>query len=170
MAVDFSTVPDVNSYVNDTGQFVSVDASTGFGPGTSSDQWSSNYVPVVPDTSSLNLPGQFNIPGGLASNGAVGASDPSGINMIHTDPTVNPTPTGGFLHDLALIASATQAGMQAFVKGSPSVAIPGARLPVGKNAGGAFSLTTPQGGVNWLVVGGAIALFAVGAVLVVKYA
>lgn len=169
MSVDFSAVPDVNSYVTDSGQFVAVDSSGGF-PGSSIDAWSPNYTPVVPDTTPLNLPGQFNIPGGIASNGGMGASDPSGINVVHTDPTVNPTPSGGYMHDLALIAASAQQSFQAFVKGSPSVAIPGAKYPTGRNIGGALSLTTPTGGVNWWVVGGAIALMAVGAFVVVKYA
>lgn len=133
--------------------------------------YSSAYTPVVPDTTSLNLPGQLpGIPGGGASNGGVGASDPSGINMVHTDPKVNPTQTGGFMQALAQIAAAGSQSFTTFVKGSPSVGIPGAKTPVSGGIGGAFSLTTATGATNWTTIAIIVGVLGVGAFLVVKYA
>lgn len=129
------------------------------------------YSPVVPDVSMLNLPGQLpGIPGGGASNGGYHASDPSGINVVHTDPAVNPTPSGGYMQALAQIAAAASQSFTTFVKGSPSVAIPAAKTPTSGGLGGALSLTTPQGTTNWTTIAIIAALGIVGVVLVVKYA
>jgi len=127
--------------------------------------------PVVPDTSSLNLPGQLpGIPGGGASNGAVYTSDPMGMSALHTSASVNPTPTGGYMDDLAKIVAAASSSFSTFVKGSPSVAVPAARTPVSGGLAGALSLTTPTGQTNWTTIGIIAILGVVGVVLVVKYA
>lgn len=127
--------------------------------------------PVVPDTSALNLPGQLpGIPGGGASNGAVYSSDPMGMSALHTSAAVNPTPTGGYMDDLAKIVAAASSSFSTFVKGSPSVAVPAARTPVSGGLAGALSLTTPTGQTNWTTIGIVAVVLVVGAVLVVKYA
>lgn len=150
---------DVNN-VDYTGQGA-VGLDVGYNPG---------YSPVVPDTSFLDLPGQFlSMPGGSNANGANASADSTGVNQIYVDPHVNPTPTGGYMAALLQVA---QAGMQAFTtyaKGSPAVAIPAARTPLGKSIGGSF-LMTPQGTTNWLAIGGIILLGIGGIVLVIKYA
>jgi hypothetical protein len=138
--------------------------------------YTDGYVPpsglVVPDASVINLPGQIpGIPGGGASNGGIGASDPSGINVLHADPSVNPTPTGGYVQALASIAASASSAFTTYVKGSPSVGIPAARRPLGTpSLGGALSLTTPQGTTNWTTVAILIALMGVGGFLLYKYA
>lgn len=120
---------------------------------------------VVPDASGLDLAGQFpGLPGGGASNGGVTTTDSSGINALYLHPAVNPTPTGGYMPTLmAVVASAAQ-GFSTYAKGSPSVAIPGARTPLGSVRGGALSLTTATGGTNWLLIGGVVVV-AVGVLM-----
>lgn len=129
------------------------------------------YTPVVPDMSALNLPGQLpGIPGGGASNGGYYTSDPAGMNVLHTDPKVNPTQSGGYMQALAQIAAAASQSFTTFVKGSPSVAIPAAKTPTHGGLGGALSLTTPQGTTNWTTIAIIAGLGIIGVVLVVKYA
>jgi hypothetical protein len=167
---DFSAVPDVSYDPNYTPTSGTTDLFVG--PGLSPDSaYAPGYSPVVPDTTQLNLPGQLNgLPGGGASSGTVTASDPMGINAVHTAPGVNPTPTGGYMQSLAQVAAAASQSFSTFVKGSPSVAVPAAKSPLTGGIGGALSLTTPTGGTNWLLVGGVLALLAIGVVVVVKYA
>jgi hypothetical protein len=129
------------------------------------------YSPVVPDASFIDLPGQFaSIPGGSVTNGGYGASDSAGVNSLYLDPAANPSPTGGYMTALAQIAAAASQAFTTYVKGSPSVAIPGAKQPTGRTTGGGLSLTTTNGGTNWVVVGGVV-LLGVGALfLLAKYA
>jgi len=114
--------------------------------------------PLAPNTvldntslSYLDLPGQFDsIPGGTSANGAYpgGSADPSGINSLYLAPTVNPTPTGGYMPIAAAIASAAATGFSTFAKGSPSVATPPPRLPSSRLTPSALT-----GSTNWLVIG-----------------
>lgn len=123
-----------------------------------------DYTPVVPDTSSLDLPGQFDsLPGGSSANGGYLTSDGSGMNVIYSDPTVNPTPTGGWMQVAASVASAAQQGMRAYSSGTPTPAIPPIRMPVQSPS----LFTTAQGGTNWPVIGlvvaaGIAGMFALG--------
>jgi hypothetical protein len=124
---------------------------------------------VVPDTSTIDLPGQLpGIPGGYASNGAIVAADPSGINALHTDPAVNPVPTGGYMPVAQAVLLAAAQGFSTFAKGSPSVAIPGARYPNNVVKGGNF-LTTPTGATNWMTIGIIVVAGIVGLVVLAKY-
>jgi len=151
--------PDIPDYVNPPAA----------DPGSSTDPWSANYTPVVPDASSLNLAGQLpGLPGGGASDGLVHTSD--GINGVYLDPAVNPTPTGGYMTALAQIATAAASGFTTYAKGSPSVAIPRPRVPSSLSGSGVLSLTTPQGTTNWTTIAIIAGLAIIGAVLVVKYA
>jgi hypothetical protein len=151
--------PDIPDYVNPPAA----------DPGSSTDQWSANYVPVVPDASGLPISGQLSgLPGGGASDGAVHTSD--GINAVYRDPAVNPTPTGGYMTALAQIATAAASGMTSYVKGSPSVAIPRPLVPGSIAGSGMLSLTTPQGTTNWTTIAIIAAFGIVGAILVVRYA
>jgi hypothetical protein len=100
----------------------------------------------------------------------MGASDSAGVNMVYTDPKVNPTPSGGFMQSLAQIAAAGAQSFSTFVKGSPSVGIPAMKTPVKGGASGAFSLTTPTGQTNWTTIAIIVGVLGVGAFLVVKYA
>jgi hypothetical protein len=119
--------------------------------------------PLAPNTvldntqlSYLDLPGQLDsIPGGTAANGAYpgGAADPSGINSLYLAPTVNPTPTGGYMPIAASIASAAATGFSTFAKGSPSVATPPPRLPSSTLSGPRLTGTT-----NWLMIGFVVAV------------
>src|SRR6266849_10721 len=75
----------------------------------------------LPDTSALDLPGQFDsIPGGGSTNGGVYTS--GGHDSLYMDPTVNPNPTGGYMPVLSSVIQAAASGFNTFVKGSPSVA------------------------------------------------
>lgn len=146
-------------------------ATSPFGPSPISpdDVYNVGYSPVVPDTTGLNLPGQLpGIPGGGASNGGSAASDPSGINVLHTDPTVNPTPTGGYMQALAQVAAAASQSFTTYVKGSPSVAIPAARTPL-STISGALSLTSATGQTNWTTVFIIVGILGVGGFLLIKY-
>lgn len=125
------------------------------------DGYSPGYTPVVPDTSFIDLSGQFiSIPGGSVANGATHISDSSGINAIYKDPAVNPVPTGGYMTALAQVANAAMQSFTTFIKGSPSVATPGAKLPTGATVGGGL-LVNAQGQTNWLLIGG-VAVVGIG--------
>jgi hypothetical protein len=126
---------------------------------------------VVPDTSNIDLPGQFlSIPGGAASPGAAAPADPSGINSLYLSPAVNPTPTGGYMTTAAAVLSSAAQGFSTFAKGSPSVAIPAARPAVA----GASSIGGLFGGLNtttnWLIVGGVVIVGVVVLVYIAKKA
>lgn len=128
------------------------------------------FAPVVPDTSGIDLPGQFvSIPGGGVSNGGIFGSDPSGVNMLYTDPGVNPTPTGGYMSALAGIMSSAAQGFSTYVKGSPSVAIPASRTPLGSSIGGGL-LTNQYGQTNWTFIIGVVLVAGLGIWAVTKYA
>lgn len=151
--------PDITDYVNPPAA----------DPGSSTDPWSANYTPVVPDASGLPISGQLQgLPGGGASDGAMHTSD--GINSVYRDPAVNPTPTGGYMTALAQIAQAAAAGMTTFVKGSPQTAIPRPLVPGNLTGRGPLSLTTPQGTTNWTTIAIIAGLGIIGAILVVRYA
>lgn len=128
---------------------------------TGNDFWSVlDQTPVVPDTSGIDLPGQFiSIPGGSAANGGFLTSDPSGINVLYPDPRVNPNPTGGYMTTAQQLIQLAQQGMRTFASGSVSPAIPAARKPA--------SLTSPfvnptTGQTNWTIVAGVIGVGVVG--------
>jgi hypothetical protein len=107
---------------------------------------------VVPDTTSLPLPGQLpGIPGGGASNGVTAATDSSGINGLYLSPLVNPTPTGGYMTAAAQVVASASGAFTTYVKGSPSVAIPPVQVPISTGLAGLF--TTSTGATNWTVVG-----------------
>jgi hypothetical protein len=127
------------------------------------------YSPVVPDTSGIDLPGQLvGIPGGGASNGAVYGADPSGINALHLSPSVNPTPTGGYMPALVAVANAAAQGFSTYSKGSPSVAIPAVKRPI-VSSGVAGLFTTPTGATNWTVIGLVVVAGVVGMIVLAKY-
>lgn len=137
--------------------------------GTAPDLYIASMSNVVPDASYLDLPGQLpGIPGGFASNGASAPSDPMGMSSLYTDPAVNPVPTGGYMPVAAAILQAAAQGFSTFAKGSPSVAIPGARYPNNMVRGGNF-LTTPTGGTNWMTVGVIVVAGIVGLVVLAKF-
>lgn len=146
-----------------------VDYSSGVGVDTT-------YTPggnqILPDLSQVDLAGQFlSFPGGMSTGNGVGASDSSGVNSIYIDPTVNPTPTGGYLDALAKIAAIGMNAFTTYSKGSPSVAIPGARQPASnRTVGGALGLTTATGGTNWLAIGIVVVAGLAGIVWLVKKA
>lgn len=121
---------------------------------------------VVPDPTQVNLPGQFaSMPGGANINS--GIATPDG-NAIYTDPNANATPTGGYLSALASVAASASKAMTTFIAGSPSVAIPAAKIPQGKTVGGGF-LTTSTGATNWTTVGIIVVVGIVGLVVLAKY-
>ena len=169
VAFDITSLDTPSAFLSPAQQYTqSIDDNFSLSPDSA---YMPGYSPVVPDVSMLNLPGQLpGIPGGGASNGGYFASDPSGINVLHTDPAVNPTPSGGYMQALAQIAAAASQSFTTFVKGSPSVAIPQAKTPTSGGLGGAFSLTTPQGTTNWTAIAIIAGIGIIGAVLVVKYA
>lgn len=119
-----------------------------------------DQTPVVPDTSGLDLPGQFtSMPGGANVNGGIYGADPSGINVVYPDPSANPNPTGGYMTTAQQLIQLAQQGMKTFASGSPSAAIPAARKP--------GSLTSPfvnpaTGQTNWTMVGGIVVVGIVG--------
>lgn len=132
---------------------------------------SANYVmapdptntPVVPDASWMDLAGQFqSMPGGASTNGTNVVADGSGANAVYTDPTANPTPTGGWMSVANSIAALAQQGMKTFSQGTPTPAIPAARKPL--NTPSMLSFTNAAGGTNWPVVGGVILVGVVGMV------
>jgi hypothetical protein len=132
---------------------------------------SANYVmapdptstPVVPDATWFDLAGQFqSMPGGASTNGTSNIADGSGVNAVYTDPTANPTPTGGWMSVANSIAALAQQGMKTFSQGTPSPAIPAARRPL--NTPSLLSFQTATGGTNWTVVGGVILIGVVGMV------
>lgn len=134
--------------------------------------YSPTITPVVPDTTGLPLPGQIaGLPGGNASNGAVGASDSAGVNMLYLDPTVNPTPTGGYMKGAMDLITAGLNAFSTYAKGSPQVGIPAARQPASRPAvGGALSLTTASGQTNWMLIGGVVLVGVIGMVVIAKWA
>jgi hypothetical protein len=116
---------------------------------------SPDYTPVVPDTSNLDLPGQFDsMPGGYSTPGGFYSADPSGANVIYTDPSANPNPTGGWQTVASQVLSLAAQGARTYAAGSPTTAIPPARKPLHTSS----LLTTPTGQTNWLIVGGAVVL------------
>lgn len=146
MLPDISSAP--TSFSSSGEPLYSVDYGNPNGVATLPDTSYSGAL-VIPDTSMLNLPGQMpGLPGGGASNGHMGASDPSGVNGLYLDPTVNPTPTGGYMSALDSVLKAASTGFSTYVKGSPSVAIP----PPKKASGGMLS-SVLSGTTNWMVVG-----------------
>jgi hypothetical protein len=119
-----------------------------------------DQTPVVPDTSNLDLPGQFvSIPGGDVSSGGFLTSDPAGMNVLYPNPSVNPNPTGGYMQTASQILSLAQQGMKTFASGSTSPAIPAARKPM--SLSGPF-VNPVTGATNWTMVGGVIAVGIVG--------
>lgn len=127
---------------------------------------SPDYQPVVPDTSALDLPGQFDsMPGGSSNNGSYYGSDPSGMNMIYSEPAVNPTPTGGWQQLAAQVAGLAAQGMKTFSSGTPTPAIPPSRTPY-QSTGIGSVLSGPGGSTNWLLIGGVIAV-GIGAMIVI---
>jgi hypothetical protein len=149
--------PVSGTYVDDgTGSSIGNDVASTVGPGVGYgpsltggvDFYQAASAPI-PDATALPLPGQLpGIPGGGASNGSNMVSDPSGINVVHLNPSVNPTPTGGYMSTAAAVLSAASTGFSTYVKGSPSVAIPPPKVP----AGGIFS-SVLGGSTNWMVIG-----------------
>lgn len=123
------------------------------------------YAPVVPDTSGIDLPGQFlSMPGGESTNGSAIVSDGAGANAVYTDPKVNPNPTGGWMQLGQSVMNLAAQSMRTFSQGSPSPGVPQARRPL--QASSIFSTTTATGGTNWLLIGGVVvvgvgALFAI---------
>jgi hypothetical protein len=114
-----------------------------------------DYTPVVPDVSSLDLPGQFDsMPGGSSTNGGYLSADPSGMNVIYTDGSVNPNPTGDWQKIASQVVSLAAQGARTFAAGSPTTAIPPARRPLQTSS----LLTTPTGQTNWLLIGGAVVI------------
>jgi len=113
-----------------------------------------DYTPVVPDPTALDLPGQFaSMPGGFSTNGSAVVSDGAGANAVYMDPNANPNPTGGWMQIANSIMGLAAQGMKTYSQGTPTPAIPAARRPISTSA---FSLTTPTGQTNWLMVGGVI--------------
>lgn len=114
-----------------------------------------DYSPVVPDPTYLDLAGQFqSMPGGASTNGSAIVSDGAGVNAVYTDPAANPNPTGGWMQVASSIMNLAAQGMKTYSSGTPTPAIPAARRPVSSPS--TFSLTTPTGQTNWLLVGGVI--------------
>jgi hypothetical protein len=114
---------------------------------------SPDYTPVVPDPSNLDLPGQFDsMPGGLSTPGGYYSSDPSGANVIYTDPSANPNPTGGWQQIASQVVSLAAQGAKTFAAGSPTTAIPPARKPLQTSS----LLTNATGQTNWLLIGGVV--------------
>lgn len=127
---------------------------TGIGPSPNP----SDYTPIISfdgatEVAAAASGGTPFVPGNAGITG-----DPTGINSLHTDPAVNPTPNGGWQTVAQSLATAAAKGFSTFVSGSPSVGIPTARTATGKTTGGV--LTTSTGKTNWamiaLVVGGAV--------------
>lgn len=111
------------------------------------------------ELSGMDLPGQLNsFPGGMSANGAFpgGAADPSGMNSLYLHPSVNPTPTGGYMNTLAQIAAAAASGFSTYAKGSPSVATPRPLLPGSRIAARPGMLGGSS--TNWLVIGIVVAV------------
>jgi hypothetical protein len=127
--------------------------------GAAPDQSSSPIYSTVLSNSQLaqlDLPGQLDsFPGGASTPGMYpgGSADPSGINSVHLSPTVNPTPTGGYMSVAAAIAAAASTGFSTYAKGSPSVATPPPMYPGGSMTSGMLT-----GQTNWLVVGAVVAV------------
>jgi hypothetical protein len=114
-----------------------------------------DYTPVVPDPTGLDLPGQFqSMPGGYSNNGSAIVADGAGTNAVYTDPTVNPSPTGGWMQVASSVMNLAAQGMKTYSQGTPTPAIPAARKPV--SMASTFALTTPTGQTNWLLVGGVV--------------
>ena len=124
---------------------------------------SPDYTPVVPDTSMLDLSGQFpSMPGGYIAMGPPLSADPSGMNVIATNPAVNPNPTGNWQGIASQIMGLAAQGMRTFSAGSPSTAIPPARRPLNTQT---LFAAPGSSKTNWLVIGGVVvvgvaALFA----------
>ena len=118
------------------------------------------------DLSWLDLPGQLDsIPGGYSNPGAYpgGASDPSGINSLFLDSSINPNPTGGYMSTLASIATAAASGFSTYAKGSPSVATPRPLMP-----GSTITASAATGKTNWLLIGGVVLVGVVALAWMVK--
>lgn len=123
------------------------------------------YTPVVPDTTGLDLPGQFlSMPGGQSTNGSTIVSDGAGANAVFPDPTANPTPNGGWMQLGSSIMNLAAQSMRTFSQGSPTPAVPGVRRPLQQPS----VFVNPTGGTNWLAVGGVIAV-GVGVLFAIAY-
>jgi hypothetical protein len=119
-----------------------------------------DQTPVVPDTSGLDLPGQFvSMPGGSNVNGGIATSDPAGMNVLYPNPNANPNPTGGYLQTATALMQLAQQGMKTFASGSTSPAIPAARKPL--SLSGPF-VNPVTGQTNWPMVAGIIGVGIVG--------
>ena len=125
---------------------------------------------IAPDVSGVDLGGFM--PGGFTyspqSPGGGMSADPFGITAISGNPAVNPNKTGDWMTTAQLLLNSANKAFTTYVSGSPSVAIPPAKKPTGLFSTGTTVGTTT--GVNWPVVGGAVAVGVVALFLLAKYA
>jgi hypothetical protein len=141
--------------------------SVDYGVGTS-DGFNPSPTPTVfPDITTADLPGQMaGLPGGGQGNGSI-ITDGSHNSLYIANPNPSPgsIPQGGnYLPLLSSVVTAAGNSFSAYVKGSPSVAIPPPRRP----SGGVLS-SVLSGSTNWMVIGIAVvAGIALMAVLAAK--
>lgn len=114
----------------------------------------------------LPVPGQLNIPGGIASNGTNTVACGSGINAVYQDPGVNPNPTGGWMPLAQSIITAAQVSALQYEKGSIANATPVAQQARQIQQGSAGLVVTSKG-ITWNspLSGTALLLIGVGVVV-----